>query len=183
MAELVAKQGKSVILLYRLLKNATKEDAWKLAFQTEHTSEKTRDFNSTATKDGPVGSLAAVEYTLSATSIVATGDTHVDEMDQAFDDGELFEVWEIDREEKGTGEDADKYKAKYLRANLTSFSTNPNSEDALELSLEFGVTGTPQRGYATLSAEQEAVVQYVFQDTKKVENEPNPSSVETKKAK
>ena len=162
MAELTAKQGKDIILLYRLLSKATKEAAWKLAFQTEHSNEKTRDYNTTATKDGTIGSLAAIEYSLSATSIAANGDPHLDEMDKAFDDGEIIEVWEIDKAEKGSD---GKYKAKYLRAYLTSFSYEPNSEDALELSLEFGVFGKPQKGNATLTTEQANVVQYVFKDT------------------
>ena len=162
MAELTAKQGKDIILLYRLLSKATKEAAWKLAFQTEHSNEKTRDYNTTATKDGTIGSLAAIGYSLSATSIAANGDPHLDEMDKAFDDGEIIEVWEIDKAEKGSD---GKYKAKYLRAYLTSFSYEPNSEDALELSLEFGVFGKPQKGQATLTEEQANVVQYVFKDT------------------
>ena len=166
MAELTAKQGKDIILLYRVLSKASTEAAWKLAFQTEHSNEKTRDYNTTATKDGPVGALAEVEYSLSATSIAANGDTHLDEMDKAFDDAAIIEVWEIDKAEKATlGLDSGKYKAKYLRAYLTSFSYEPNSEDALELSLEFGVFGKPQKGYATLTTEQANVVQYVFKDT------------------
>ena len=162
MAELTAKQGKDIILLYRVLSKASKEAAWKLAFQTEHSNEKTRYYNTTATKDGIIGSLAAIEYSLSATSIAANGDPHLDEMDKAFDDGEIIEVWEIDKAEKASD---GKYKAKYLRAYLTSFSYEPNSEDALELSLEFGVFGKPQKGYATLTTEQANVVQYVFKDT------------------
>ena len=162
MAELTAKQGKDIILLYRVLSKASKEAAWKLAFQTEHSNEKTRYYNTTATKDGIIGSLAAIEYSLSATSIAANGDPHLDEMDKAFDDGEIIEVWEIDKAEKGSD---GKYKAKYLRAYLTSFSYEPNSEDALELSLEFGVFGKPQNGQATLTEEQANVVQYVFKDT------------------
>ena len=71
-------------------------------------------------------------------------------------------MWEIDKAEKGSD---GKYKAKYLRAYLTSFSYEPNSEDALELSLEFGVFGKPQKGQATLTEEQANVVQYVFKDT------------------
>ena len=162
MAELTAKQGKDIILLYRLLSKATKEAAWKLAFQTEHSNEKTRDYNTIATKDGTIGSLAAIEYSLSATSIAANGDPHLGEMDDAMDNGDIIEVWEIDKAEKGSD---GKYKAKYLRAYLTSFSYEPNSEDALELSLEFGVFGKPQKGYATLTVEQANVVQYVFKDT------------------
>jgi len=168
MAELTAKQGKDVILLYRLLSKATEEAAWKLAFQTEHKNEKSRDYNTTATKDGPIGALAEVEYKFSATSIAANGDPHLDEMDQAFDDASIVEVWEIDKAEKGKEPTTqDKYKAKYLRAYLTSFSYEPNSEDALELSMEFGVFGKPQKGYATLTDEQADVVQYVFKDTAK----------------
>ena len=110
MAELTAKQGKDIILLYRVLSKASKEAAWKLAFQTEHSNEKTREYNTTATKDGIIGSLAAIEYSLSATSIAANGDPHLDEMDKAFDDGEIIEVWEIDKAEKGSD---GKYKAKY----------------------------------------------------------------------
>ena len=162
MAELTAKQGKDIILLYRLLSKATKEAAWKLAFQTEHSNEKTRDYNTTATKDGTIGSLAAIEYSLSATSIAANGDPHLGEMDDAMDNGDIIEVWEIDKAEKGSD---GKYKAKYLRAYLTSFSYEPNSEDALELSLEFGVFGKPQKGQATLTEEHANVVQYVFKDT------------------
>ena len=78
MAELTAKQGKDIILLYRVLSKASKEAAWKLAFQTEHSNEKTREYNTTATKDGIIGSLAAIEYSLSATSIAANGDPHLD---------------------------------------------------------------------------------------------------------
>lgn len=162
MTELTAKQGKDIILLYRLLSKATEEAAWKLAFQTEHSNEKTRDYNTTATKDGTIGSLAAIEYSLSATSIAANGDPHLGEMDDAMDNGDIIEVWEIDKAEKGSD---GKYKAKYLRAYLTSFSYEPNSEDALELSLEFGVFGKPQKGQATLTEEQANVVQYVFKDT------------------
>ncbi|MDS1011808.1 MULTISPECIES: phage major tail protein, TP901-1 family [Lactococcus] len=162
MTELTAKQGKDIILLYRLLSKATKEAAWKLAFQTEHSNEKTRDYNTTATKDGTIGSLAAIEYSLSATSIAANGDPHLGEMDDAMDNGDIIEVWEIDKAEKGSD---GKYKAKYLRAYLTSFSYEPNSEDALELSMEFGVFGKPQKGNATLTEEQANVVQYVFKDT------------------
>ena len=166
MAELTAKQGKDIILLYRLLSKTTEEAAWKLAFQTEHSNEKTRDYNTTATKDGTIGSLAAIEYSLSATSIAANGDPHLGEMDDAMDNGDIIEVWEIDKAEKATlGLDTGKYKAKYLRAYLTSFSYEPNSEDALELSLEFGVFGKPQKGQATLTEEQANVVQYVFKDT------------------
>ena len=157
-----AKKGVDIILLYRLLKNAKTEAAFKLAFQTEHQNEISRDADAQKTKDGNIQNLSAIEYDFSATSIVAKGDKHVDELKKAIINGELIEIWEIDKAEKGSD---GKYKAKYLRGYLTSFSYEPNSEDALELSLEFGVFGKPQKGQATLTEEQANVVQYVFKDT------------------
>lgn len=164
---LEAKQGKDVILLYRLLKKETQEAAWKLAFQTEHSNGKTKSFDTVTTKDGPIGSPGEVEYELSATSIVANGDPHIEEMDQAFDDDEIVEVWEIDKAEKGTEENAEKYKAKYLQAYITGFNPSANADDNVELELEFGVLGRAKKGYATLTKDQAEVVQYVFKDTVK----------------
>lgn len=162
-----AKQGIDLILLYRVRSKATEEAAWKMAFQTEHENSKSRSADTTPTKDGGIITLGEIEYTLTGTSIVAKGDPHVDEMDEAFDNGEVIEVWEIDKAEKGTGENANKYKAKYAQAYLTSFGWTPATEDALELSQEFGVFGRQQKGYATLTDEQAEVVQYAFTDTVK----------------
>ena len=164
-----AKKGIDVILLYRLLKNESKEAAWKMAFQTEHNNGKSRDSDSTATKDGAIQNLAAIEYDFSATSIVAVGDSHVEELDEAFDNAELIEIWEIDKAEKGTVENVGKYKATYFQGYVSSFSKTPNAEDALELELEFAINGMGQKGYATLTDNQAEVVSYIFKDTVKVE--------------
>lgn len=164
-----AKKGIDVILLYRILKMEKSEAAWKMAFQTEHTNGKSRDADSTATKDGPIQNMSAIEYDFSATSIVAVGDKHVDELDEAFDNEELVEIWEIDKSEKGAGDEIDKYKATYFQGYLSSFSKSPNSEDSVELELEFAINGIGQKGYATLTDEQAEVVAYVFKDTTKVE--------------
>lgn len=162
-----AKQGIDLILLYRVKSKAEQEAAWKMAFQTDHENSKTRSADTTATKDGVSINLGAIEYTLTGTSIATKGDDHIDEMDDAFDNGEIIEVWEIDKAEKGTGENAEKYKAKYAQAYLTSFGQSAGAEDAVELSLEFGVFGRQQKGYATLTDDQAEVVQYAFTDTTK----------------
>ncbi|MFN6652006.1 phage major tail protein, TP901-1 family [Enterococcus gallinarum] len=162
-----AKQGIDLILLYRVKSKKEQEAAWKMAFQTEHENSKSRSADKTATKDGGIINLGDIEYTLTGTSIVAKGDPHIDEMDDAFDDGEVIEVWEIDRAEKGTGENVDKYKAKYSQAYITNFGWTPGAEDGLELSLEFGVFGRQQKGFATLTEDQAEAVQYAFTDTVK----------------
>ena len=40
-----------------------------------------------------------------------------------------------------------------------------NSEDSVELELEFSINGVGKDGFATLTADQAEVVQYVFKDT------------------
>ena len=162
-----AAKGIDVILLFRLLKKSTEEAAWKLAFQTEHTNTKTKDSNSTPTKDGPIRTPGALEIEFSATSILAKGDTYVEELEKALEDDELIEIWEINKAEKGTNIDANKYKATYYQGYVTSFEKSPNAEDSIELSLEFGINGKGAKGFATLNDEQEQVVQYVFKDTVK----------------
>ena len=157
-----AKKGIDIILLYRLLKNAKTEAAIKLAFQTEHSNEISRDSDPQKTKDGNIQNLGAVEYDFSAKSIAAKGDKHIDELKDALLKGEIIEIWEIDKAEKN---EANKYKATYYQGYVTKFSTNPNSEDSVELELEFSINGEGQNGYATLTDEQAKVVQYVFKDT------------------
>ncbi|WP_314068323.1 phage major tail protein, TP901-1 family [uncultured Vagococcus sp.] len=164
---LEAKQGVDVILLYRLLKEETEKAAWKLAFQTEHEVGLSRDSNSSPTKDGAVQSLSQLEYDFSATSIAAKGDPHIKELKQALIKGELIEIWEIDKSEKGTAENSEKFAATYFQGYLSSFSQTANSEDAMELSLEFAINGVGQEGFATLTTDQAEVVQYVFKDTVK----------------
>ena len=66
---------------------------------------------------------------------------------------------------KGAGDNADKYKATYYQGYVTSFGKSPNAEDTVEVSLEFGINGKGAKGFATLTADQEEVVQYVFKDT------------------
>lgn len=157
-----AKKGVDIILLYRLLKNAKTEAAYKLAFQTEHSNEISRNADAQKTKDGNIQNLGVVEYEFSAKSIVAKGDTHIDEIKDALLKGDVIEIWEIDKAEKDT---SGKYKATYYQGYVTKFGTNPNSEDSIELELEFSINGEGKTGFATLTDEQAKVVQYVFKDT------------------
>lgn len=159
------KKGIDIILLYRLLEDAKKEYAWKLAFQTEHENEISRDTDGVATKDGTVQSLQAVEYDFSATSLLAKGDKAVKKLKQAMLEGKVVEIWEIDRSEKGTDVNSEKYAATYYQGYITSYSVSANAEDNVELELEFGINGIGQEGYATLTEDQKKVVQYAFEDT------------------
>ena len=155
---LTAKKGIDSILLFRVLK----EQANKLAFQTAHSSEKSRDTNTSQTKDGVLQTIGGIEVTLSATSIMAENDPLVAELEQAMNNGDLVEIWEI---EKGAAKVAEKYPATYYQGYITSFNKTKNAEDLVELEMEFGINGVGASGNATLTEEQAQVVQYVFEDT------------------
>lgn len=168
----IAKRGIDSILLFRLLSEASKTDAAKLAFQTEHSSEKSRDANSVKTKDGVLQSVGGIETSISATTIMAKDDELADKLEKAMDNGELVEVWEIEKNAKKQG---DKYEATYYQGYFTSFKKNKNAEDLIELELEIAVNGTGVKGYATLNASQAEVVQYEFADTTKTTaSSPSP---------
>ena len=160
----VAKKGIDSILLFRLLSDASKADGAKLAFQTEHSTEKSRDTNSVKTKDGVLQSVGGIEVSITATTIMAEDDELVAKLESAMDKGELVEVWEIEKNAKKKG---DKFESVYYQGYLTSFKKTKNAEDLIELELEFAVNGTGVKGYATLNTSQAEVVQYEFADTTK----------------
>lgn len=160
--ELEAVQGIDVILLFRILKDAAANPATKLAFQTEHELTESSDTESTATKDGPVNGNGTSETEISCTSIYARNDEMVKKLRQARRDGETVEIWEVDVRDK---DETGKYGATYFRGKVTEFSKKPAAEGLTEVSLTFKVDGEGQDGRATLTAEQEEVVQYKFADT------------------
>lgn len=156
-------KGIDRILLFRVLaEEGASVTASKLAYQTEHEISKSRDSDSTPTKDGAVVSLGDLETEISVTSILAQGDEFADEIEQAFDDGKVIEIWDIDRSGEAS---ADKYPATYYQAYMTDYSQTPNAEDDVEMEMEFSVNGKGQKGEATLTESQADVVQYAFKDT------------------
>lgn len=183
--QLEAKQGIHSILLFRLLKEAEKQEATKLAFQTEHEVGKSRDVDGQKTKDGIIQSMGALEYDFKATSILAKGDELAAKLEKAMEDGELVEIWDIDSEEAfknpkggelakiwGIGEDKTnggngKYLATYYQGYISSFSAKKNAEENIEIEMEFAINGVGQKGFATLTDAQKAAVQYAFKDTTK----------------
>lgn len=162
--ERVVKMGIDLFLMFRLLKNQTTQDAKMLLYQTEHTLGKSRENENVATKSGNIPVPKDIEYDFSFTSLVADGDPVADEIEEAFDKNETLEVWEVDRASKN---EEGKYKAEYFQVKVTEFSKTPNSEDQLELEITLQVSGKGQKGFATLTEEQEEVLQYVFEDTVK----------------
>lgn len=162
--QLEAKQGIHAILLFRLLKEAGKEKAAKLAFQTEHEVGKSRDVDGQKTKDGIIQSVGTLEYDFKATSILAKGDKLAAKLEEAMEKGELVEIWDIDSEKPDEKQNG-KYPATYYQGYISSFSAKKNAEENIEIEMEFAINGVGQKGFATLTEEQKAAVQYKFKDT------------------
>ena len=128
---------------------------------------KSKDADTTATKDGTIRTPGTAEVEITATSILAKGDEMVDKLEQALDNDSLLEIWEVNLAEEGTTENVGKFKAKYFQGYLTELEVTSNAEDNVEVSLTFGINGNGQDGWATVTAKQQEIASYVFTDTQK----------------
>lgn len=161
-----AVSGKKLVYLYRILSKAATADGATLAFTTENTRTKSKDADSTETKDGPIRTPGAAEVEISATSLLAKGDTLIDELEEAMDNNEIIEVWEANLEEP-VGEGDNKFKGTYYQGYLTELEKSSSAEDFVECSLTFGINGSGVKGDVTVSVEQQEIAAYVFADTQK----------------
>lgn len=162
-----AVSGKKIIYLYRVLEDAANDSATAVAFTTENSRTKSKDADSTATKDGSIRTPGVAESEITATSILSDEDTMIAKLEVAMDEDKKIEVWEVNMEAPGTGENAGKYKAKYFQGYLTEIEVSSTAEDFAEVSLTFGLEGNGADGYATVTDEQEAIATYAFADTEK----------------
>lgn len=162
-----AVQGKKIIYLYRILEDAATANGTAIAFTTENGRTKSKDADSTATKDGSIRTPGVSEVEITATSLLAKGDTMISDLEDALDHDKVIELWEINLEEEGTSDNVGKYKAKYFQGYLTEMEITSSAEDYTEVSLTFGINGNGVDGYATVSDEQQEIATYVFTDTTK----------------
>lgn len=158
----MAKYGKNKILMFRKLGDKTA--AAKLALQIEHSWNYERSTDVKKTKDGAVASDGGLEVSLSIEAV-----SSVDPVNKMLKDsvinGDKLEVWEIDLAGQKSGS---KYPALYAQGKLSSWEVPANVEDLETISTEMTIDGKPVEGFATLTAEQEAAIQYVFADTTQI---------------
>lgn len=161
-----AVQGKKIVYLYRIMSEAANTDGAALAFVTENSRTKSKDADSTMTKDGAIRTPGAAEVEITCTSILAKGDKLIDKLEDAMDADSLIEIWEANLEEPAvSGEN--KFAGMYFQGYLTEIEKSSNAEDFVECSLTFGVNGSGARGDVTVSAAQQEIANYVFADTAK----------------
>lgn len=156
-----ANFGKNKILMFRKLKDAATATAGKLALQVDHSIDYAAATSSTATKDGAVTLPGTVAVTVAMNAIVS--DDEVNQMlHEAVVDGEKIECWEVDLDEaKKSGE---KYAALYMQGSLSSWNSPKATEGLETFSSNMLVDGKPQRGFVTLTGDQEEEISYAFRD-------------------
>jgi TP901-1 family phage major tail protein len=159
-----AVKGAKIVYLYRIASEASKENGALLAFTTENGRTKSKDADTTATKDGSIRTPGVAEVEITATSLLAKGDTMIAKLEKAMDDDELIEIWEANLEES-KGEN--KFAGMYFQGYLTEFEKTSSAEDFVECSLTFGINGAGVPGDVTVSVEQQEAANYVFTDTQK----------------
>ena len=94
-----AVKGKKMVYLFRIKSKASTADGTTLAFTTENGRTKSKDADTTETKDGSIRTPGVTETEITATSLLAKGDTMSEELEDAMDDDELIEIWEANLEE------------------------------------------------------------------------------------
>ena len=161
-----AVSGNKLIYLYRIKSKAATADGVALAFTTENERSKSKDSDSVVTKDGSIRVPGAVEQEISATSILAKGDTLLRDLEDAMDNDEIIEIWEVNLEEPA-GEGGNKFAGMYFQGYLTEITRSSTAEDHVEVELTFAINGNGARGEVTVSAEQQEIAEYVFTDTAK----------------
>lgn len=163
-----AIRGSRIIYLYRILKDAATTDAVAIAFTTENGRTKSRDADTTETKDGPIRTPGALESEVTTTAIFSSeSDEMITKLEKAMDNSDKVEVWEVNLDKPGKTENEGKFAAKYYQGYVTEFELTSSAEDHAEASLTFGLEGTGADGYATVSVEQQEMATYAFADTEK----------------
>ena len=159
-----AVHGKKMVYLYRLHKDAATEAGTNLAFVTENTRTKSKDSESTVTKDGSITTPGAIEHEIESTSLLAKGDEMIDKLEDALDNDELLDIWEANLDEAVDGSE-NRFKGRYMQGYLTEMEVSSTAEEHVEVSLTFAVNGAGVKGNVTVTAEQQEAANYVFTDT------------------
>lgn len=159
-----AIQGKKIVYLFRLYKEASTASGEIMAFTTENERTKSKDADTTETKDGSIRTPGSSEMEITATCILSTGDTMIDKLEEAMDNDELIEIWEANLAEKAESGD-NKFKGMYFQGYITEIGKSSPADEHVEISLTFGINGSGAKGDVTVTTEQQEVASYVFKDS------------------
>lgn len=151
----------------RLLKNAHKEAAKLIRYQTSMDFELSRDSDTTATKDGSVAIPGAMETEVTIEFLDGINEVS-DDAYTAILNGETVELWKVNRARKN---DEGKYFGWYMQGEITGDSNSNDADDASTRELTVTVSGTPKRGWLTLSKDQQEELEVGFRGLKAITEE------------
>lgn len=154
-------QGIDLIYLFR--EEGEDESAWKLGYQTDGSTEETREYESTPTKDGARRSPGEYEGSHSISSLMVSDDPYLQILKGAVRDKspKRIEVWEIDRTDIG---EEDEIPGDYSKDYVTSVSRNPGAEGDVELEIETEVDGTIISGEVKVTEELKEILQQISEE-------------------
>lgn len=168
MAELL--QGANLLLFFRELAKRTVEDGSKLRFQTEHSISKSKETETTMTKDGPMSTISDGETTIEVSSIAYVDDietmTTWEKLEDCFDRKALMEVWEVDIT-KVTPEQL-AVKPTYRQGYFSDFEKSAPADGKVELNYSMVINGNGVKGEDALTAEQLKAVKAAAYEYQKI---------------
>lgn len=152
-------QGIDTLAFFRNLADAKTKEAAVMPWQTSLSFDPQRNIDTNATKDGMVPTTSSLETDF---EIEFTNNTSAlaDMMYDSLFDGETLEAWVV---YKGRQNAQGQYFAWYFRAVVSEDSNDNDPDDNSNRDVTFTVSGTPKRGWVTLTDEQQEAVDYVFQ--------------------
>ena len=160
-----AVQGKRIVYLFRIASEASTTAGKRIPFVTGDSRTKSKDADSTATKDGSIRTPGTAEVEISTTLILSKGDEIVKKLEDAMDNDQLIEIWEANLDEPGSTYSSNKFKGMYFQGYITEFEQTASAEDHVEISLTFGINGSGKRGEVTVRAEEQEEANYLFKDS------------------
>lgn len=166
MAAKTPVSAKKIIYLFRLAKDAATEGGSALAFVTENERKKSKDADSTTTKDGPIRTPGSPETEITSTSILPKGDAMIDKFEESMDNDELVECWEVNLDEPADGASG-KYKGKYYQGYISELTMKSDADDMVNVDITLSVNGVGVDGQVTVTTEQKEAASYAFADAVK----------------
>ena len=162
--------GKNVILFFREFAKRENESAAKLRFQTEHSISKSKENESTTTKDGVINSISDGENTADITSLAYSDDTQTlttwQRLEEMFDKNALVEMWQVDI--SGVTSDNLQVKPTYFQGYFTDFELSAPADGQVELSYTCAINGNGVSGDDVLTSEQLNSVQATVYEYQKM---------------
>lgn len=153
----------AIDLIYLFRVEGDNDSAWKLGYQTEGSTEETREYESEPTKDGTRKSPGAYEGTHSVSSFMESDDKYVKKLKELVraKNPERLEVWEIDRTDI---DDKDTIPGDYSKDYVTSVNRESDSEGDVELEIETEVDGTIVSGEVEVTDELKEILQQISEE-------------------